>query len=356
MPGERPLNPRLGDRAEYLGTFLMSRIAQAVPVPRQEDYGIDYLGALLRPDGQAMLIGRRFAIQWKSNVASLREPFGAHRKGRWRPRECLWLLGREPFPVDTTPFFLGHVDVARGRVKLYATSLMWHARWRGFPTEVEFVPEVWPRDDATFPPVDPISMQPIGSVYPEGHPPSPPGLGQRAVVPLGYPIVELDMQMVAERDPSAHLDAVRETLNAWCRVEELNRLAASLNVPVCFWHWSWMTNEPPDQRDLRTASYAHPVPEQGLPASDIERALWPFIDAFNHVVESQAAPADSLRLAMSAVVDELRARRFTAELQARLDPAERAVALHALRQRCEQTHVPPLAEPPPGPAGEDEEP
>lgn len=336
MPGERPRNFRAGDRAEYLGAFLLSRIAQAIPVPRQEDYGVDYLGALLRPEGQSMLIGRRFAVQWKSNLDDIREPFGSFRNGKWRQRECLWLLGRDPFPVDTTPFFLGHIDLAAGRARLYSTALMWHARWHGYPTEVVFVPDQWPAYDVTFPPGPLIELVPLATVYPDGVPDGAPGLAQRAVIPLGYPVVEIDLAMVAELDPSPRLAAITATLDAWCRVDELNRLAASLEVPVCFYHWAWMTNEPPDPRDLRPESYANPDARRGLPAAEIEGALWPFLDAFNHVVQLQEPEGDDLRTAMQAAVSVMRHRRMDRMVRGGLDGVDRMVALHRLRERAER--------------------
>lgn len=148
MAGFRPRNPRVGDRAEYLGTFLLSWVAQALPVPRQEDYGLDFHGGLLWPDGQSFRIGRGFSVQIKSNHDALFGPYGRpttqDAAGAWRQDEVKWLLGREPYPVDPTPLFLCHVDVPNTTATLYSTAPMWNARWLGFPTELAFDPNKWP--------------------------------------------------------------------------------------------------------------------------------------------------------------------------------------------------------------------
>jgi len=79
----RPRNTRIGDEAEYLTQFFLSRIAQAIPVPRQEDFGIDYHGALLIPTPTSLLHGPPFQTQVKSRLGLFEEqPFGRPYKAK----------------------------------------------------------------------------------------------------------------------------------------------------------------------------------------------------------------------------------------------------------------------------------
>ena len=311
MSGTRPRNPHIGDRAEYLGTFLLSWVAQAVPVPRQEDYGIDFRGGLLWDDGQRMVIGRSFSVQFKSNRNTLFEPVGAlttrHGKQEWHEEHVRWLLGRTPFPVDPTPLFFGHVDVPGTSVTLYSPAPMWNARWLGFPTEIEFDPTRWPPlADIEFNRL-PFELIAITDCYPKGFPSPVPGLQQRVVVPIGGPVARISAADAAAPDAEDRRRAVVRTLDEWIRLDTLNRLAATLEVPVCFWHAGWEENAAPKHEHLEWNSYAHPNPQAGLPAAEIERSLRPFVKAWDRVREVQGEPTllkDAFH--QNAILDKLR--------------------------------------------------
>ena len=226
MIGRRPRNPKIGDRAEYLGTFLLSWIAQAIPVPRQEDYGIDFRGALLWEDGQSLRVGRRFAVQFKSNKRALFQAVGRPiRRGKvkeWDQARVRCLLGRSPYVVDPTPLFLGHVDVKRGRLSLYSTAPMWNARWQGFPTEVLLDAQQWPPAPSGLDPGrQPFDVVPVGNAYPKGHPTPPSALG-RVVVPIGPPVVQLDVGNAGEPSAGVLRDKIVRCLDEWIQVDALN--------------------------------------------------------------------------------------------------------------------------------------
>jgi len=296
MSGLRPRNPQIGDRAEYLGTFLLSWLAQAIPIPRQEDYGVDFRGGLLWEDGQSMRIGRRFAVQFKSNKQTLFEPVGkpVKRRGKkeWNEKRVRWLLGRPPHVVDPTPLFLGHVDVTAGSLTLYSTAPMWNARWLGFPTEVAFDPTIWPPAPSG---LDigkhPLRLDDLNVVYPKGFPNPAPGLAKRVTVPIGPPVVELSISTAAAPNASQLREQIVRCLDEWIQVDTLNRLAAMLEVPVCFWHAGWMLNEPPDPRHRESNSYASTDPSQGLPAAEVEHNLRPFVQAWDRTRQAQGQPS-----------------------------------------------------------------
>lgn len=311
MPGFRPRNTHIGDRAEYLGTFLLSWIAQALPVPRQEDYGIDFRGGLLWEDGQRITIGRSFSVQFKSNLATLFRPVGAlDTRGstpKWREDEVKWLLGRSPYPVDPTPLFLGHVDVPSAVVTLYSTAPMWNARWLGHPTEIEFDPAQWPPvADIDFG-RPPFVRRKIADCYSKVYPTPVPGLQERVVVPIGPPVVRISAADAAGVDAEDRRSAVIRTLDEWIRLDTLNRLAALLEVPVCFWHAGWAENQPPMVAHQESCSYAHPDPNAGLAAAEIERSLRPFVRAWDGVRSAQGqSPVLGQEIERNAILDRLR--------------------------------------------------
>jgi len=326
MIGRRPRNPKIGDRAEYLGTFLLSWIAQAISVPRQEDYGVDFRGALLWEDGKSLRVGRRFAVQFKSNKTAFFQPVGKPiRRGKtqeWDQARVRCLLGRTPYVVDPAPLFLGHVDVKRGRLSLYSTAPMWNARWLGFPTEVLLDPKRWPAApsglDAGKAPFD---IVPLATAYPKGHPPPPSTLG-RVVVPIGPPVVQLDVASAGKSNAAALRERVVRCLDEWIQVDTLNRFAATLEVPVCFWHAGWTVNEAPRQEHRESNSYANPSPAHGLSAGDVERSLRPFVQAWDRVRVAQGQP--------SLLGEAFHQNSMLAFVQS--DPVARAVAVDGLRK------------------------
>lgn len=326
MPGFRPRNTHVGDRAEYLGTFLLSWVAQALPVPRQEDYGIDFQGGLLREVGTRINIGRRFSVQFKSNAGDIFKPVGGvetrRGKSRWRQDDVKWLLGRSPFPVDPTPLFFAHVDVRSASLALYSPAPMWNARWLGYPTEVQFDASRWPPIGELDFGRSPFELKALADCYPKGFPSPAPGLKKRVVVPIGGPVVRISAKDAAEPDADARRLAVVHTLDEWIRLDTLNRLAAILEVPVCFWHAGWRANEPPNPGHQAWSSYAHPDAAAGLPAANIESSLRPFVEAWDRVREVQGEPS-LLRPEFrdNAIIDQLRGG----------GPVARAVEIDRLR-------------------------
>jgi len=323
MGGVRPKNPRSGDRAEYLGTFLISWIAQAVPIPRQEDFGVDFRGGLLHETGGMMMVGRRFAVQIKSNLDTLFLPVGRPKKRRrkvcWNEGQVRWLLGRPPFVVDTTPLFLGHVDLEKSEVALYSTAPMWNARWLGYPTEIEFDRHSWPPAADVEMGRQPFTLRTIDDCYPAGAPEPISSLG-RVVIPVGPPVVRIRLSDAASDKAAQLRRQIVATMDEWIRLDTLNRLASTLEVPACFWHAAWSTNVPPVAADQEASSYAHSDPEGGLSADDIERSLRPFVLAWDRVRTAQGGKSIASEIQDRALLDKLKA-----------DPVRRAVEIERLR-------------------------
>lgn len=280
MPGGRPRNLRVGDRAEYYANFLLSRIASAVQVPRQEDFGIDFMGALLRVDRQSLHEGPRFNVQVKSNADLLAKPFGARRDSGWPHHEVKWLLGRDPFPVQLTPLFVGVVDLDEGALDLYTTANMFHARWMaGNPTEVVLAPGDVPNG----PPLAYSFAEPLP------YPPemltdiAPPGDGKRWIVRLRKPVARLTPELVAGSD--ADLMPVVDALGRWIHIDQLNRVSSFLRIPAAWYVDAWEANVAPDTGDIRATVYGTDRTDADLP--HMEDILHPFLTALRYNYQVQ---------------------------------------------------------------------
>ena len=70
MPGARAYGFRIGDNAELLSEFVISRLAFTSKVPRTEDVGHDFLCSLAERAENMLKAGPFFTVQAKSN----REP------------------------------------------------------------------------------------------------------------------------------------------------------------------------------------------------------------------------------------------------------------------------------------------
>lgn len=67
MPGCKPYGFRIGDNAELLAEFVISRLAFTSKVPRTEDVGHDFICSLTEREGNIFKAGPFFTVQVKSN-------------------------------------------------------------------------------------------------------------------------------------------------------------------------------------------------------------------------------------------------------------------------------------------------
>ena len=98
---------RVGNNAELLAQYLLSRMAFVTSVPRQEDVGADFLCSLITRHSDGMLwAGKAFCVQVKSN----RDPIIYD-----KPHEVQWLTKLE------TPLYIGLCDIPHHQLELYST-------------------------------------------------------------------------------------------------------------------------------------------------------------------------------------------------------------------------------------------
>jgi hypothetical protein len=69
MPGSVAANLHEGSRSEYLAQFVFSSFGTAIPVPHQEDSGLDIYCTLLERDGQRAWPRAYYSVQVKSTMA-----------------------------------------------------------------------------------------------------------------------------------------------------------------------------------------------------------------------------------------------------------------------------------------------
>jgi len=105
--GSIPPNLHEGSRSEYLAQYVFSSFGTAVPVPHQEDTGLDIYCTLLEREGRRAWPRAYYAVQVKSNM----EPwiFDSEESVRW--------IIEHPLPI-----FLCVVRKAEARILVYQTT------------------------------------------------------------------------------------------------------------------------------------------------------------------------------------------------------------------------------------------
>jgi hypothetical protein len=110
MPGRRLGSYRKGDWNEELGILLLKSLAAVAPIPRQEDFGLDAIGTLLRPVQNNFVYAEdSFYIQLKSES---REPLS------YRDHELDWLKNLQ------LPLFIGQVRRRDSSLRLFPAHVL----------------------------------------------------------------------------------------------------------------------------------------------------------------------------------------------------------------------------------------
>jgi len=106
MPGARAYGFRIGDNAELLCEFIISRLAFTSKVPRTEDVGHDFLCSLAEREANIFKAGPFFTVQAKSN----RDPIIYQKE-----HEIGWIKNQE------NPFFVCVANRSSLSVEFYTT-------------------------------------------------------------------------------------------------------------------------------------------------------------------------------------------------------------------------------------------
>ncbi len=106
MPGARAYGFRIGDNAELLSEFVISRLAFTSRVPRTEDVGHDFLCSLAEREKNMFKAGPFFTVQAKSN----KDPISFQKE-----YEIAWIKSQE------NPFFVCVANRSSLSVEFYTT-------------------------------------------------------------------------------------------------------------------------------------------------------------------------------------------------------------------------------------------
>jgi hypothetical protein len=106
MTGRRLKSFRKGDWNEELGVLLLKALAAVAPIPRQEDFGLDAVATLLRPDpkSRCLYAEESFWVQFKSESG---KPL------LYKGQELEWLKNLQ------LPFFIGEVRRRDSTLRLF---------------------------------------------------------------------------------------------------------------------------------------------------------------------------------------------------------------------------------------------
>jgi hypothetical protein len=126
MAGSIAANLHEGSRSEYLAQFVFSSFGTAIPVPHQEDSGLDIYCTLLERDGQRAWPRAYYSVQVKSTMAPW--VFGSRESVQW--------IIEHPLPI-----FLCIVQKPEARILVYHTSPRF-AVWAlpTHPNRLELIP------------------------------------------------------------------------------------------------------------------------------------------------------------------------------------------------------------------------
>jgi hypothetical protein len=124
-PGSIAINLHEGSRSEYLAHFVFTAFGTAIPVPHQEDTGLDIYCTLLKQEGRQAWPQACYSVQVKSTM----DPwvFEGTDSARW--------LIEHPLPI-----FLCIVQKAEARILVYHTTPRF-AAWTmpGLPERLELI-------------------------------------------------------------------------------------------------------------------------------------------------------------------------------------------------------------------------
>jgi hypothetical protein len=226
MSGSLQYSYRQGNRSEYLALYILSALGVVVPVPRQEDIGVDFHCTLASREGKSLKFHSPFIVQVKSASHKNVHVGGIDKKGHWRQKAIEWLYGQE------LPLLIGIADKRKHTLALYSTSNMWESFYTaGRPGQVSLLPDK--TDENNIVP-RPTSRQPSAE-WPQGS-----GDGKIWDIPLGPPIVRVSIDDLEDSEKIAkYISILLERIY----LEQQNITYRRLGVHYSKWVAQYTTNE-----------------------------------------------------------------------------------------------------------------
>jgi hypothetical protein len=204
MPGSTSANFHEGSRSEYLAQYIFASFGTAVPVPHQEDTGLDLYCTLTERIGQQIWPRAYFSVQVKSDASAWRFP---------NPDSVRWLV-ENPLPV-----FLCVVDKRDASLQIFHTCPRFYA-WSlpPLPESLELTPGT--RGDGE------CVQWKDGTSY-----------------SLSAPILAFT---ITEIQNDAFKEQAKDVLKYWLDVEEQNLRRVKSGILGCSMPYKYKTNEKGD--------------------------------------------------------------------------------------------------------------
>ncbi len=283
---------RQGDRAEYLAQYILSALAITIPVPRQEDVGVDFHCSLLRREGKKLYPSSPFNIQIKSaGKGILRDGVrfgGVTKKGMWRDYQIKQLCNTD------TPFLVGLIDLKKQRLDLFCTITRYFvlSNWRGIqmPREVALLPYV-PNSDGN-----------IGDGWHEDLPQRKGMPGTLWKLPLGQPIVSMT---IADSEKPQRCEEVKTILEAYIRMDQENAIRFRSGLGYFNWPLKIQPGKQIDEWGVGIATPTHDGPETRQQLRTVKCIAASLLSAY------EAAGKKSEILAWESILPQLPEEKLT---------------------------------------------
>lgn len=270
MSGRRGYAFHEGDRSEYLVTSALSSIAAVVPIPRQEDYGLDQICALTCREGSSLYIKEVFGVQTKSSSVNQVPYGGLDKERKWKEWEIIWLFNQN------YPLMIASVDKKTWQIQLYSTNRMWRLRWKkGWSCQLNMLV----KEDSKSLLVNDVGQyqhkEVIQSIEPCGD-------GQEWTIPLGPPVIDVKIRDLEEEE---FRKKIFDCLEYWVQLENKNIIYHHLKVPFCVEVSNWKPNEIPNSNN--TVPWYFSNTGEGMNINEIFSSIAPMIKSLVYNFKDQ---------------------------------------------------------------------
>ena len=226
---------RQGNRSEYLALYILSALGVAVPVPRQEDIGVDLHCSLANEKKGLLYFQKQFLVQIKSKTAASNWTLGGMKKGKPHGYEVEWFFAQE------LPLFLASVDKNEQRLSLYTTcpAMIAYYKAQPFPGKMTFQLDT-PADSGDIP----------GPIQGNKIPKAPRRCGDQHnwIINLGPPILTLT---ATEAENKKQVKKARDALSIAIERGLQNINYKAMNIPYV----EWLLNIVPNEKCSRFGGY-----------------------------------------------------------------------------------------------------
>ena len=206
-------NFREGYRSEYLAHYIFASFGPAIPVAREDDFGLDLICNISKREGKVQLVESSYGIQIKSIGTDF----------KFTKKEAIkWL-----FHLDF-PLLFAEVDKAKLTIRIFST---WSLNW--------FLLGIDSSDDSSWP--DEISFFPSASEE-FGSPDLATG-----TIPIGKPILDFSLNDLADNGKREYFQNV---LEEWIDLDKKNYFARKAGLSTFYGYTQYETNKKISEQEL----------------------------------------------------------------------------------------------------------